>query len=144
MPDLAEGGPAPAARPTQDRILVDENICFLFPQIGSFSQDSLHATISVVQTISRVPQEVACEAASSDQTICCHIPYYAFFIITKVTHKVAQQGFGRRFPQDTGEEFYILSTDPILPSLQRVQFYLLSTDAEELHRHAFDFHYFYS
>ena len=139
MSDLAEGGPASAARPAQDCVLADEDICLLFPQIGRFGQNSLHATITVVQTISRVSQEVAYEAASSEQTVPRHIPNYA-----KVTRKVTQQEFSRGIPQDTGEEFYIFPTDSILPSLEWVQLYLLSTDTEELRQHAFDFHYLYT
>ena len=127
MSDLAEGGPASAVRSAQDCILADEDICLLLPQIGRFGQNSLHATITVVQTISRVSQEVAYEAASSDQTIPRHIPNY-----DKVTREIAQQEFSRGIPQDTGEEFYIFPTDSILPSLEWVQLYLLSTDTEEL------------
>ena len=143
MPDPTEGRPASATRPAQVRVLVDENICFLFPQIGRFRQDSVHAAITIVQTISQVSQEAAYEAASSNQTICRHIPYYTFLIIAKVTHKVTQQEFGRCIPQDAGEEFYIFSTDSIFPSLQWVQLYLLSTDTEELCQHTFDFRYIY-
>lgn len=52
MPELAEGRPPSAAHPTQDRVLVDEDVCFVLAQIGLFRQDSIYAAITFIQTIS--------------------------------------------------------------------------------------------